>query len=70
LASSLTTALSAPLLPLSGAKDPTDAATTKTHDGTTLAAAMLMAAVAAEEEEYDGCNGANPRRRLDDALLR
>ncbi len=31
---------------------------------------MLMAAVAAEEEEYDGCNGANPRRRLDDALLR
>ena len=22
-----------------------------------------------EEEDYDGCDGANPRRRLDDALL-
>ena len=24
---------------------------------------------ATEEEEYDGCDGANPQRRLDDALL-
>jgi hypothetical protein len=55
--------------------DPTAAVTTKTRDGTTLAAAMEMAmataaaAAATEEEEYDGCGITNPRRRLDDVLL-
>ena len=28
-----------------------------------------MALAATEEEECDGCDGANPRRRLDDSLL-
>ena len=60
----------APRLPLSDATDPTAAATMKTSDGTTSVAAMATAAVATEEEEYDGCDSADPRRRLDDALLR
>ena len=40
--------------------------TTKTCYGTTSAAALA----ATEEEECDGCNGANPRRHLDDSLIR
>ncbi len=42
---------------------------TKTRYGTASAAASA-AAEATEEEECDRCNGANPRRRLDDSLLR
>jgi hypothetical protein len=30
---------------------------------------LPVAAAATEEEEHDGCDGANPRRRLDNALL-
>jgi hypothetical protein len=30
---------------------------------------LPAAAEATEEEEHDGCDGANPRRRLDNALL-
>ena len=65
-----TTAPAAPLLPPSGATVPTAAATTKTRNSTTLAAEMAMALVALEEEEYDRCNSTDPRRRLDDDLLR
>jgi hypothetical protein len=39
---------------------------TKTRYGTTSAAASETT----EEEECDGCDGADPRRRLDDSLLR
>ncbi len=35
----------------------------------TASLAASPAAEATEEEEYDGCDGANPRRRLDDTLL-
>jgi len=45
------------------------AAITKTRDGTASAAATVMAAVT-EEEKYNGWEGTNPRRRLDNALLR
>jgi hypothetical protein len=38
---------------------------TKTPYGTASAAALA----ATEEEECDGCNGADPQRRLDDSLL-
>ena len=31
---------------------------------------MAAAAAATEEEECDGCDSADPRRRLDDSLLR
>jgi hypothetical protein len=60
-----------PLLPL-GLTDPMAAALTKTCNVTTAATAMTMAvtAMATEEEECDGCDGAHPRRRLDDSLLR
>jgi hypothetical protein len=40
---------------------------TKTRYGTASAAAS---AATEEEEECDGCNGADPWRRLDDSLLR
>ena len=60
-----------PLLP-SGATDPTAAALTKTRNGTAAATATATAATATatEEEECDGCDGADPRRRPDDSLLR
>ena len=70
-------------LPPSGASDPTAAAKTKTLDGTatvtatatvvtvtTTAATATVMATATEEEECDGCDDADPRRRLDDSLLR
>ncbi len=72
-------ALAASLLPPLGAMDPTATSTTKTLDGTAAAtaAAPAPAAMAAtatateeEEEECDGCDGADPRSRLDDSLLR
>jgi hypothetical protein len=46
-------------------RDGPDGRTTKTHYGTASAAASA----ATEEEECNGCDGANPRRRLDDSLL-
>jgi hypothetical protein len=47
--------------------DPTaDGRTTKTRYGT----ASASASAATEEEECNGCDGADPRRRLDDSLLR
>ena len=49
--------------------DRPDGRTTKTRYGTASAAALAVAEVT-EEEECDGCNGADPRRRLDDSLLR
>ncbi len=64
----------APPLPPSGAMDPTAAALTKTCDGTAAATTTAMVvtamAMATEEEECDGCDGAHPRRRMDDSLLR
>ena len=62
----------APPLPPLGATDPMAAALTKTRDGTTevTATATAVTAMAMEEEECDRCNGADPRRRLDDSLLR
>jgi len=65
----------APPLPPSGATDPTAAALTKTHVGTAAATATAMAmavtatVMGAEEEECDGCDGADPRHRLDDSLF-
>jgi hypothetical protein len=47
-------------------RDGPDGRTTKTRYGTASAAASA----ATEEEECNGCDGANPRRRLDDSLLR
>ena len=47
-------------------RDGPDGRMTKTRYGTASAAALL----ATEEEECDRCDGANPRRRLDDSLLR
>ena len=41
-------------------RDGPDGRTTKTRYGTTSAAALAVT----EEEECDGCDGANPRRRL------
>ena len=60
-----------PLLP-SGATDPTAAALTKTCNGTAAATATatVATATATEEEECDGCDGTDPRRRLDNSLLR
>ena len=49
--------------------DGPDGRTTKTRYGTASAAAMAAAA-ATEEEECGGCDGADPRHRLDDSLLR
>jgi len=73
-----------PLLPLSGCVrrggcsggtaaptvilDGLDDRTTKTRYGTT-SVAVSASTEATEEEEYDGCDGADPRRRLDDTLL-
>ena len=57
----------APPLPPSFVTDPTaDGRTTKTRYGT----ASASASAATEEEECNGCDGADPRRRLDDSLLR
>ena len=36
----------------------------------TVMATATATAMAMEEEECNGCNGANPQRRLDDSLLR
>ena len=47
-------------------RDGPDGRTTKTRYGTASAAASA----ATEEEECDGCEGADPRHRLDDSLLR
>jgi hypothetical protein len=47
-------------------RDGPDGRTTKIRYGTASAAASA----ATEEEECNGCDGANPRRRLDDSLLR
>ena len=47
-------------------RDGPDGLTTKTRYGT----ASAVASAGAEEEECDGCDGANPRRCLDDSLLR
>ena len=76
-------ALAASLLPPLGAMDPTATSTTKTLDGTAAATATAPAPAATaatattteeeeeeEEEECDGCDGADPRSRLDDSLLR
>ena len=41
----------------------------KTRNSTTLVEAMVTA-VTMEEEEYNGCNGTDPQRCLDDTLLR
>jgi hypothetical protein len=49
-------------------RDGPDGRSTKTCYGTASLAAST-ASEATEEEEYDGCDGANPQRRLDDALL-
>ena len=67
----MTDAPAAPPLPPSGATDPTAAALTKTRDGSAAATAAATAATATEEEEEecDGCNGADPRRPLDNYLL-
>ena len=66
-------ALAAPPLLPSGATDPTDAALTKTRDGTVAATATVAAATATATatatEECDRCGGADPRRRLDNSLL-
>ena len=40
----------------------------KTHYGTASAVALAVVE-AIEEEEYKRCDGANPRRRLDNTLL-
>jgi hypothetical protein len=50
-------------------RDGPDGWTTKTRYGTASAAAPA-AAEATEEEDCDGCNSADPQRRLDDSLLR
>ena len=47
-------------------RDGPDGRTTKTRYGT----ASAVASAATEEKECNGCNGANPRRHLDDSLLR
>jgi hypothetical protein len=47
-------------------RDGPDGHTTKTRYGT----ASVVASAATEEEECGGCDGADPRRRLDDSLLR
>ena len=47
-------------------RDGPDGRTTKTRYGTASATALA----ATEEEECDGCDGADPRRRLDESLLR
>jgi hypothetical protein len=65
----------APPLPPTDATDLMAVTMMKTHNGTVSAAAMVMAmakamAAATEEEEYKGWEGANPRCRLDNALLR
>ena len=49
-------------------RDGPNGRTTKTCYGTSSAAAAT-AAEATEEEDYDGCDGANPRHRLDEAIL-
>ncbi len=48
-------------------RDGPNGRTTETHYYGTASAAT---AAATEEEECDGCNGADPQRRLDDFLLR
>jgi hypothetical protein len=58
-------------LPPSGAADPTAAATMKTLDGTiATGTSTAEMATATEEEECNGKHSTNPRRCLDDSLLR
>ena len=61
----------APPLSPSDVTDPMAAALTKTRDGTVAVTATAAAAtaMATEEEECNECDGADPRRRLDDSLL-
>jgi len=48
--------------------DGPDGGMTKTCYGTASAPALVVTE-AMEEEDYDGCDGADPRRRLDEAIL-